>query len=269
VKLEIIAALVKRFNKTDDKIKALHESVTSQNTKFISFTSAFDKISQRLNVEANKNQQFSQDLGALNRNIKSLSERNKQILLQEAIKPQDGEDGLSAYQIWLEEGNKGTVDDFLESLKGEDGDDGEDGRGIEKIFINPKKHWIAVYTDGTRVDLGKIISETIYQGGGGYSKGQITRIIEAYSQNYRIINDSENLLGTDHFIEMNTPFKTATAPTAVGVKGKEYSIDNSSIGDIYVTTEVSGQTINNEKTQIVPIDSSITIVSNDANWRIK
>ncbi|HZJ84171.1 MAG TPA: hypothetical protein VFD02_01330 [Syntrophomonadaceae bacterium] len=32
-----------------------------------------------------------------------------------------GMPGKSAYQIWLEEGNSGSKEDFLESLKGEDG----------------------------------------------------------------------------------------------------------------------------------------------------
>lgn len=36
----------------------------------------------------------------------------------------DGEDGKSAYEIWLEAGNTGTVDDYLESLKGKNGDNG-------------------------------------------------------------------------------------------------------------------------------------------------
>ena len=35
---------------------------------------------------------------------------------------EDGQDGKSAYQIWLDEGNVGTEEDFLESLKGEKGD---------------------------------------------------------------------------------------------------------------------------------------------------
>lgn len=35
---------------------------------------------------------------------------------------EDGEDGKSAYQIWLDEGNVGTEEDFLESIKGEKGD---------------------------------------------------------------------------------------------------------------------------------------------------
>lgn len=35
-----------------------------------------------------------------------------------------GKDGKSAYEIWLEEGNVGTGEDFLNSLKGADGKDG-------------------------------------------------------------------------------------------------------------------------------------------------
>ena len=40
---------------------------------------------------------------------------------------QDGADGLSAYQIWLNAGNTGTESDFLASLNGSDGVDGENG----------------------------------------------------------------------------------------------------------------------------------------------
>lgn len=38
-----------------------------------------------------------------------------------------GKDGLSAYEIWLNEGNTGTEEDFLASLKGEDGAAGPKG----------------------------------------------------------------------------------------------------------------------------------------------
>ena len=40
-----------------------------------------------------------------------------------------GEDGLSAYEIWLDQGNSGSEIDFLTSLEGEDGQDGADGQG--------------------------------------------------------------------------------------------------------------------------------------------
>jgi len=38
-----------------------------------------------------------------------------------------GDPGKSAYQIWLDEGNSGTEEEFLESLKGPKGDTGEQG----------------------------------------------------------------------------------------------------------------------------------------------
>ena len=38
-----------------------------------------------------------------------------------------GENGKSAYDLWLEAGNSGTVEQFLESLKGENGTNGENG----------------------------------------------------------------------------------------------------------------------------------------------
>ena len=44
------------------------------------------------------------------------------------IDGQDGVDGKSAYQIWLDEGNVGTEQDFLDSLRGEDGINGKDGK---------------------------------------------------------------------------------------------------------------------------------------------
>lgn len=37
------------------------------------------------------------------------------------------QEGLSAYDLWLKAGNKGTMEDFLESLKGSDGDNGVPG----------------------------------------------------------------------------------------------------------------------------------------------
>ena len=38
------------------------------------------------------------------------------------FKGEDGQDGKSAYEVWLDEGNFGTEEDFLESIKGEKGD---------------------------------------------------------------------------------------------------------------------------------------------------
>jgi Collagen triple helix repeat (20 copies) len=43
-----------------------------------------------------------------------------------------GQDGKSAYQIWLSEGNQGSLGDFLGSLKGEKGAQGEKGEKGEQ-----------------------------------------------------------------------------------------------------------------------------------------
>lgn len=54
------------------------------------------------------------------------------------LKGDTGEDGLSAYEIWIEEGNTGTEQDYLDSLKGADGERGEDG---DTPSINPDGNW--------------------------------------------------------------------------------------------------------------------------------
>lgn len=38
-----------------------------------------------------------------------------------------GERGESAYEVWLKNGNKGTIEDFLNSLRGRDGRPGRPG----------------------------------------------------------------------------------------------------------------------------------------------
>ena len=39
----------------------------------------------------------------------------------------DGKDGKSAYETWLDLGNTGSEQDFIDSLKGKDGSDGKNG----------------------------------------------------------------------------------------------------------------------------------------------
>ena len=48
------------------------------------------------------------------------------------IKGEKGEDGLSSYEIWLQNGNEGTEADFLNWLKGDKGDKGDQGESGDK-----------------------------------------------------------------------------------------------------------------------------------------
>lgn len=68
-------------------------------------------------------------------------------------KGDDGEDGKSAYQIWLDNGNKGSQSDFLNWLRGTKGNDGQDGRGIKNISYKDGD-FIILYTDGTKETVG-------------------------------------------------------------------------------------------------------------------
>ena len=56
-----------------------------------------------------------------------LSEEVREKLNKAGGQGEKGDDGKSAYEIWLEQGNEGSEQDFLDSLKGEKGADGEKG----------------------------------------------------------------------------------------------------------------------------------------------
>ncbi len=61
-----------------------------------------------------------------------MSKYNKDTPLPKGDKGDQGDPGPSAYQEWLDLGNSGTEQDFIDSLKGEKGDTGEQGpQGIQ------------------------------------------------------------------------------------------------------------------------------------------
>lgn len=55
-----------------------------------------------------------------------------------------GVDGKSAYQVWLDDGNSGTISEFLNSLKGQNGTNGQDG---VTPHIGPNGNWFIGETD--------------------------------------------------------------------------------------------------------------------------
>lgn len=61
---------------------------------------------------------------------------------------------------------------------------------------------------------------------------------------------------------------TVTVPTASGVTGKEFILDNAATTECTVVP-TGAETIEGETTQPLPPNSSMTIYSDGANWRIK
>ena len=66
----------------------------------------------------------------------------------DSLKGEKGDDGLSAFQIWKDLGNSETEEDFISALKGEDGEDGKSAyqiwldagnTGTEEEFLNSLK----------------------------------------------------------------------------------------------------------------------------------
>lgn len=84
---------------------------------------------------------------------------------------------------------------------------------------------------------------------------------------YATVSDNYTLTGDDYFVECNQENKTITLPTAVGRQGQIFNIDNSSIGDIDITT-TGGQTIHGNAIITIPSSAVLTVVSNGSNWRI-
>jgi len=57
-----------------------------------------------------------------------------------------GPDGKSAFQVWVDDGNTGTIIDFFDDLKGESGQDGLDGKSAYQV-------WLDVGNTGTEADF--------------------------------------------------------------------------------------------------------------------
>ena len=88
----------------------------------------------------------------------------------------DGKDAI-APRIKIENGewmisyNNGTSWEKLDAKAvGNDGEDGKDGRGIEKMEIVGGYLWVT-YTDGNRVNVGKVIEDQVIEGEGGEGSG--------------------------------------------------------------------------------------------------
>lgn len=63
-----------------------------------------------------------------------------------------GEEGASAYEIWLDEGFEGTEADFLDWLRGEDGQDGKDGNPGQN-GQSAYQIWLAAGNEGSEQEF--------------------------------------------------------------------------------------------------------------------
>lgn len=117
------------------------------------------------------------------------------------LKGNTGDVGKSAYQVWLDEGNTGTISAYLDSLKGDKGDTGEKGdKGDAGSDANVTK-------DNVEIALGYT---PLPQSGG---------ILNDYVEKLVIIGEINSI----NLDEGNTFLKTISADTT-------FSIDNAKAG---------------------------------------
>lgn len=84
---------------------------------------------------------------------------------------------------------------------------------------------------------------------------------------YRAASGSGAILATDGIVKATAAGITLTLPTAVGIVGRIYIVDNASSGDITVDT-TGGETVWDESSQTIPQNSCVSFYSDGANWRI-
>lgn len=100
----------------------------------------------------------------------------------------------------------------------------------------------------------------------GIPDAEYFAIIRSITPNITTTSIDYSILTNDNIIIATTLGITLSLPTAVGKPGKIYSIDNNSVGDIFVTG-IEGELIQGLSTQIIPTQSTIDFYSDNVGWR--
>ena len=194
----------------------------------------------------------------------------EKLYLREPGRP--GKDGKSAYQIWLEQGNEGTEEDFLNSIKGKDGYtpqkgidyfDGKDyipteadieeiaGKAAEKVEIPAE--YVTETELGAKGYQTKTEADGTYQPKGSYATTEQLAQAEAKipTKTSQLNNDSNlayksdiptKLPASDVYEWAKQPSKPTYSKSDVGLGNvdnvKQYSANNP---PPYPVTSVNGQ----------------------------
>lgn len=131
----LIKKAITKYNQVDFYIWLTKDDVDfrsqTKTLKFYHNVDASDEITDeeigRVNTVINILEEEITKVDGLETELNEIIEDLQHKLDTDYFKGDKGDDGESAYQIWLDEGNVGTEQDFLDSLKGEKGEDGENG----------------------------------------------------------------------------------------------------------------------------------------------
>ena len=120
---------------------------------------------------------------------------------------------------------------------------------VKHLFVSQ----VEDVTDNSLVRPSDWNDDHVIEDGTNFNRAYVSK-----SANYTITS-------SDYYVEATTAGVTMTLPAAPTI-GREYHVDNSSSGNVFVT---GSQTINNESTQTVPPNCNMLVVYNGTKWRIK
>jgi len=176
--------------------------------------------------------QTKQPLLVSGTNIKTI---NSQSLLGSGdIVIQDGEDGESAYEIWLDEGNVGTKADFLASLQGNSGYTGAAG---ELQVVNNVVDGGA--TDALSAEQGKLLNNNL-----GSVRGRLDDFLDAAGE-YIAVSGWQNGIygGNGVFYPGESPLYSGTTVDVSNYQGKKLLIRINSYSALYCGFKTASGTL--------------------------
>ena len=137
--------------------------------------------------------------------------RKLNIKFPKTIQDTTGNDGKSAYEVWLEAGNTGTVQEFLDYLKGADGKDGKDGKDGADGEAGPAGQsayqiWIAQGNTGTEQDFLNTLKGS--KGDTGASAYELWKSLEendnkSITEFFDSLKGERGPAGTTEFVDFN------------------------------------------------------------------
>lgn len=126
----------------------------------------------------------------------------------QGIEGPQGVDGKSAYQIWIEQGNTGTEEDFLNSLKGKDGEG-------KVASVNGKIGEVILNAEDIKTTEDKTIQQRLNEIGQGGLKnlkdGTNGAIIGIYANSTLEAGENSMVLGKDNTVSGDYGFTTGTS----------------------------------------------------------
>lgn len=177
----------------------------------------------------------------------------------------NGENGQSAYQIWLNSGNEGTEENFLTSLKGEDGKSGVTPNiqigNVDTLEPNQQATVTKRGTDENPIfDFG-IPRGQNGEGGTGTNKSDV--IVDFSVSGLRVVKITDFNISSGIFTGENVPSKPMTVGVRlftndIGVLPKELILHNGSytlspISENQFKILIDSKEINYESPQVIDI----------------